>query len=165
MVFVEERYAFKITHKVYFDIEIDGKHAGRVVMGLFGKTVPKTVENFRALCTKKKVLVTFMFQGGNFTLGDGRGEESIYSAKFVDENDKIKHTDPGVLSMANAGSNINGSEFLIITIKTSCLDGKHGVFRKVISGMDVVYKVEVEGTQSGSPKRKVIIADSGELAM
>ncbi|KAH7422529.1 hypothetical protein KP509_12G012600, partial [Ceratopteris richardii] len=160
-----------ITHKVYFDIEIDGKHAGGVVMGLFGKTVPKTVENFRALCTKKKgskfhrIILSFMFQGENFNLGDGRGEESIYSEKFVDKNDKIKHTDPGVLSMANASSNTNGSEFLITTVKTSWLDGKHGVFRKVFSGMDVVYKVEGEGIQSGSPKRKVIIADSGELAM
>ncbi|KAH6557614.1 hypothetical protein KP509_1Z103600 [Ceratopteris richardii] len=111
-----------------------------------------------------RIIRSFMFQGGN-TLGDGRGEESIYSAKFVDENDKIKHTNRGVLSMANAGSNTNGSEFLITIVKTSWLDGKHGVFRKVISGMDAVYKVEVEVTQSGSPKRKVIIADSGELAM
>ncbi|KAH6559192.1 hypothetical protein KP509_1Z023700, partial [Ceratopteris richardii] len=169
----------EITQKVYFDSEIDGKHAGRVVMGLFGKTV----ENFWALCTRKKgvgnggkalhskgskfhrIISSFMIQGGNFTLGDGRGEESIYSAKFADENIKMKHTDPRVFSMANVGSNTNGSQFLITTIKTSWLDRKHAVFGKVISGMDVVYKVEAEGTQSGSPKRKVIIADSGELPM
>ncbi|KAH7332104.1 hypothetical protein KP509_20G068300 [Ceratopteris richardii] len=112
-----------------------------------------------------RIIPSFMIQGGDFTLGDRRGEESIYSAKFADENVKIKHTDPGVLSMANVGSNTNGSQFLITTVKTSWLDGKHVVFGKVISGMDVVYKVEAEGTQSGSPKRKVIIADSGELPM
>ncbi|KAH6559193.1 hypothetical protein KP509_1Z023800 [Ceratopteris richardii] len=161
----------KITHKVYFNSEIDGKHVGRVVMGLFGKTVPKIVENFRALCTGKKgvgnggkalhfkgskfhhIISSFMIQGANFTLGDGRGEESIYSAKFADENVKIKHTDLGVFSMENAGLNTNGSQFLITTVKTSWLD------------VDGVYKVEAEGTQSGSPKRKVIIADSGEFPM
>ncbi|MCO5563057.1 hypothetical protein L7F22_016693 [Adiantum nelumboides] len=147
----------EITHKVFFDVEVDGKPAGRVVMGLYGNTVPKTVENFRALCTGEK--------GGDFTMGDGRGGESIYGAKFADENFKLKHTGPGVLSMANAGSNTNGSQFFITTVKTSWLDGKHVVFGKVISGMDIVYKVEAEGTQSGTPKRKVTIADSGELPM
>ncbi|KAK7239781.1 peptidyl-prolyl cis-trans isomerase [Aureococcus anophagefferens] len=147
-----------ITHKVYFDVEIDGVSAGRIVMGLFGDTVPKTVENFRALSTCEK-------GGGDFTHGTGTGGESIYGMKFKDENFKIKHGEAGYLSMANAGKDTSGSQFFITTIKACAwLDGKHVVFGKVIEGMDVVKAVEKMGSQSGKTKKKVVIADSGEIA-
>jgi peptidylprolyl isomerase len=173
----------EITHKVFFDIDIDGVNAGRVVIGLFGNAVPKTVENFRALCTGEKgkgpsgkplhfkgsvfhrIIPSFMIQGGDTTHGNGRGGESIYGVKFADENFKLKHTGAGILSMANAGPNTNGSQFFITTVKTSWLDGRHVVFGKVISGLDVVYKVEAEGTQGGQTKRKVTVADSGEIPL
>ncbi|KAJ6772623.1 PEPTIDYL-PROLYL CIS-TRANS ISOMERASE [Salix koriyanagi] len=153
-----------VTHRVYFDVEIAGKPMGRVVIGLFGKTVPKTVENFRALCTGEKG----MGKSGkplHFKGSDGRGGESIYGEKFANENFKLKHTGPGTLSMANAGPDTNGSQFFITTVVTSWLDGHHVVFGKVLSGMDIIYKIEAEGSQNGVPRHKVVVLDSGEMPL
>jgi peptidylprolyl isomerase len=167
--------------RVFFDITIGPLAVGRVVMELRADVVPKTAENFRALCTGEKgtgrsgkplhfkgstfhrVIPQFMAQGGDFTAGDGTGGESIYGAKFADENFKLKHTGPGVLSMANSGPGTNGSQFFLCTTETSWLDDKHVVFGRVVEGLAVVKEIESVGSKSGAPSAKVTIYDCGEL--
>lgn len=168
-----------ITRRCIFDINIDGKSAGKIVIGMFGHTAPKTVENFMEICVGEKtklnpkaltytgskfhrIIPNFMLQGGDITLGNGMGGESIYGRTFPDENFKLKHEGPGYLSMANAGPNTNGSQFFITTVQTPWLDGRHVVFGKVEEGLDLVKKIEALGSQEGKPKTEVTIAKSSE---
>lgn len=160
--------------RVYLDIQIGGSLAGRIEIELRGDVVPKTAENFRALCTGEvgygyknsvfhRIIPQFMCQGGDITKGNGTGGKSIYGAKFADENFTLKHTEPGTLSMANAGPNTNGSQFFICTEKTAWLDGKHVVFGRVVSGMNVVREMERCGSSSGKTSKRVAIIDCGQL--
>ncbi|KAG8952316.1 Multifunctional pyrimidine synthesis protein CAD [Tulasnella sp. 424] len=157
-----------------FDITIDGQPAGRIVFKLFDDVVPKTTRNFRELCTGQngfgykgsgfhRVIPKFMLQGGDFSNHNGTGGKSIYGEKFADENFQLKHTKPGLLSMANAGKNTNGSQFFITTVVTSWLDGAHVVFGEVVEGMDVVSAVEKRGTASGKPNAQILIANCGTV--
>jgi peptidylprolyl isomerase len=167
--------------QVFFDITIGGAPAGRVTFELFADVVPKTAENFRALCTGEKgvgqsgkplhfkgsgfhrIIPGFMCQGGDFTRGNGTGGESIYGEKFADENFQLKHAGAGTLSMANAGPNTNGSQFFICTADTSWLDGKHVVFGRVVDGKDVINQMEAVGSRGGQTAKPVVIADCGQL--
>jgi peptidylprolyl isomerase len=169
--------------RVFFDVQIGDAEPQRVVFKLRPDVVPKTAENFRALCTGEKgtgasgkplhfkgssfhrIIPGFMCQGGDFTAGNGTGGESIYGEKFEDENFTLKHTKPGLLSMANAGPGTNGSQFFITVAETPHLDGKHVVFGEVAEGYDFVKKMEASGTQGGAPATKITIVDSGELPM
>ncbi|KAE9616457.1 hypothetical protein Lal_00034813 [Lupinus albus] len=177
---VEEDH--EITHRVFLDVDIDKQRLGRIVIGLYGHVVPKTVENFRALCTGEKgesasglklhykgtplhrIISGFVIQGGDIVHHDGKGSGSIYGGTFPDENFKIKHSHAGVVSMTNSGPDSNGSQFFITTVKAYWLDGEHVVFGKVVEGMDIVFAIEGgAGTYSGKPRKKVVIADSGEI--
>ncbi|KAI2624975.1 cyclophilin-like domain-containing protein [Hypoxylon sp. NC1633] len=167
---------------VFFDVTIGSKPAGRITFELYNDVVPKTAENFRALCTGEKglgkggkplhykgsafhrVIKQFMIQGGDFTAGDGTGGESIYGAKFEDENFDLKHERPFLLSMANAGPGTNGSQFFVTTVPTPHLDGKHVVFGEVKTGKSIVRQIENLRTQNDKPTSAAVIADSGELS-
>ncbi|MFD8001797.1 peptidylprolyl isomerase [Streptomyces mirabilis] len=159
---------------VFFEVSADGEPLGRIEFKLYDDVVPETARNFRELATGQngfgykgspfhRVIPDFMLQGGDFTNEDGTGGKSIYGAKFPDENFKLKHTKPGLLSMANAGRNTNGSQFFITTIVTDWLDGKHVVFGEVVEGMDVVKAVEKLGSRSGATSKKIVITDSGTV--
>lgn len=160
--------------KAWFQIAINGQDAGRINFNLFNDVVPKTAANFAALCTGEKgfgykgssfhrVIPSFMLQGGDFTRGDGTGGKSIYGEKFADENFQLKHTKPGLLSMANAGKNTNGSQFFITTVVTSWLDGAHVVFGEVADedSMKIVKQIEKLGSQNGKTKGTITISDCG----
>jgi peptidyl-prolyl isomerase D len=161
--------------KCYFDVEV-GSSKGRIVMQLFTEIVPKTCKNFIELCTGTtidgmklgykgcafhRIIKGFMIQGGDFTKGDGTGGRSIYGETFEDEGFEVKHDRPGLLSMANAGPNTNGSQFFITTVPTPHLDGKHVVFGKVVKGMDLVREMENIETKSDKPIVDVVIVDCG----
>uniref|UniRef100_A0A8D8PZK1 Peptidyl-prolyl cis-trans isomerase n=1 Tax=Cacopsylla melanoneura TaxID=428564 RepID=A0A8D8PZK1_9HEMI len=148
------RQELEVTEQMYFDLDIDGFHEGRIIVGLFGKDVPKTVENFKQIATVginnktyigtkfHRIIKNFMIQGGDIVFNDGRGGISIYGDKFDDENFNIKHTGSGFLSMANSGPNTNGCQFFITTAKTPWLDGHHTIFGKILSGMKAIRAIE-----------------------
>ena len=161
----------------YFDINIGDNYEGRIVFQLFDEEVPKTCKNFRYLCThslfKKnkpsyqdtsfhRVIKDFMLQGGDITRGDGTGGYSMYGEQFNDENFELTHNQPGMLSMANSGPDTNNSQFFITTKKTPWLDNKHVVFGIILSGFDIVKKIEnLETDDKDKPIQTVTISKCG----
>ena len=169
-----------VTHKVYLDVDIDGKDAGRITIGLFGTVVPETVHNFVDIAAGyvedregnvltysgnkfHRIIPHFMAQGGDITKGDGTGGISIFGKKFPDENFILKHERDHVVSMANSGADTNGSQFFITFQKTPWLDGKHVVFGEVIDGFETLHKMEAQGTPKGTPKKSVVIRQAGVI--
>ncbi|KAH8109366.1 cyclophilin-like domain-containing protein [Phellopilus nigrolimitatus] len=157
---------------VFFDVAINDNPQGRIIFKLYDDIVPKTARNFRELATGQhgygysgssfhRVIPNFMIQGGDFTRHNGTGGKSIYGDRFADENFKLRHSKPGLLSMANAGPDTNGSQFFITTVVTSWLDRKHVVFGEIIEGMDVVKFIEKHGSESGRPRGKISVTASG----
>ncbi|KQK24219.1 peptidyl-prolyl cis-trans isomerase [Brachypodium distachyon] len=169
--------------RVFLDVTLNDAPAGRIEMELYAKEVPKTAENFRALCTGEKgvsksgkplhykgstfhrVIPGHICQGGDFTRGNGTGGESIYGDKFPDENFCQKHQhEEAAVSMVNAGPNTNGSQFFICCKDAHWLDGKHVVFGRVVDGMEVVKTIESVGCSSGATSKVVKIADCGQVS-
>ncbi|XP_055919958.1 peptidyl-prolyl cis-trans isomerase, rhodopsin-specific isozyme [Eupeodes corollae] len=168
--------SYTVTSKIYIDVKINKKPAGRIVFGLFGEEAPKTVKNFRHICLKgingttyigskfHRVIDRFMVQGGDIVSGNGLGSASIYGDYFEDENLSIEHLRAGYLGMANRGPNTNGCQFYITTVTAKWLDGKHVVFGKVIEGMDTLYAIESVKTDTEDyPIQPVIITNCGEM--
>lgn len=168
----------EITHSAFFDISIDGRPVGRIIFGLYGNVVPKTVENFLSLCKGTvinneklsyknsifhRIIPKFMAQGGDIKNFDGTGSVSIYGTHFPDENFEVKHEKRGLLSMANAGKDTNGSQFFILFTRTPWLDGRHVVFGEIIAGLDILVAIEAVGSASGTPTQRVLVTDSGAL--
>lgn len=169
------------NNHVFLQIDIEGEDIGKIIIELFNDKVPKTAENFRMLCTGEKkegrsgkqmhykgckfhrIISNFLIQSGDFIANDGTQNESIYGPKFEDENFSVKHSEPGMVSMANGGRNSNGSQFFITYIPTPWLDGRHVVFGKVVEGMDIVEKIQACGSSNGAPTKTVIIKDCGEV--
>jgi peptidylprolyl isomerase len=172
-----------VTSRAYLDITIDNQPVGRIVIGLHGNVVPKTVQNFEVLCrgdtkmgtvplqyagsTFHRIIPGFMIQGGDFTRHNGTGGRSIYGTptdgRFPDENFALQHKGPGVVSMANSGPNTNGSQFFITTSRTSHLNGRHVVFGTIVDGWDVIQLIESYGSISGNPSASIRIASAGIL--
>uniref|UniRef100_A0A8C2Q7W9 Peptidyl-prolyl cis-trans isomerase n=1 Tax=Cyprinus carpio TaxID=7962 RepID=A0A8C2Q7W9_CYPCA len=159
---------------VFFDMAVDDEDAGRIVMELFAHIVPRTAENFRALCTGEmgfgyrrsvfhRIIPDFMCQGGDITNQDGTGGKSIYGGKFEDESFEVRHTGPGLLSMANRGRDTNNSQFFITLKKAEHLDFKHVAFGFVKDGMDVLRRIGELGAKDGKPTKTITISDCGQI--